>query len=87
MGVVASPEPGHCGWELGVALGSVVGALAEAEVEVVAAGFEDVGHADVGEWPGAPVGVFHIVGAVLEPDADVAVGSRDDLKAKSNKKL
>jgi len=37
--VVVAPEPGHCGWELGVALGAVVGALAEAEVEVVFAGF------------------------------------------------
>ena len=52
----------------------VVGAFAEAEVEVVGAGFEGVGHADVGEGPGAPVGVLHVVGAILQPDADVAVG-------------
>src|ERR1700723_962872 len=50
-GVVVAPEPGQFGGKFGGAVGGVVGAAAEAEMEIVASGFERVGHAEVGERP------------------------------------
>ena len=52
---------------------SVVRAAAETEVEIVTAHFERIRHLDVLQRP-ASVIVFQILGAILEPDPNIALG-------------
>lgn len=71
--VVTAPEPGEGLGEVEGGLGSSVGGGSEAEVEVVVAELQGVGHLDVLHGPGAVV-VFEVVGAVAHPDSEVAFG-------------
>src|SRR5436190_12747521 len=77
--IVAAPEPGEGFGKIESGLRSAVSLSAEAEMEIVVAELEGVGHLDVLHRPRAVI-VFEIVGAVAHPDANVAFGLLADFE-------
>src|ERR1700739_315372 len=77
--IVFPPEPRQHLGELRFHLSGTLPALAEAEVEVIFGGFECVRQSDIVQGPASILWQLQIVGAILEPHANVPMHFMKDL--------
>ena len=77
--IVISPEPDHLFGKFGRALAGVVRAFAETEMKVVVLQLQRVGQANIGQRPASVAVILLVLGAVLQPYAKIAPGTRAKL--------